>query len=61
MRRRDFIQALVGSSIASPLTAWAQQSGHIRLIGVLINGPANDPEMQASLIALKKGLGRYRD
>jgi putative ABC transport system substrate-binding protein len=56
MRRRDFIQTIVGSSIASPLTAWAQQSGHIRLIGVLINGPENDPEMQASLIALKQEL-----
>jgi putative ABC transport system substrate-binding protein len=58
MRRRDFIQAIVGSSIASPLTAWAQQSRHIRLIGVLINGPENDPEMQASLIALKQELER---
>jgi ABC-type uncharacterized transport system substrate-binding protein len=58
MRRRDFIQAIVGSSIASPLTARAQQSGRIRLIGVLINSPENDPEMQASLIALKQELDR---
>jgi putative tryptophan/tyrosine transport system substrate-binding protein len=58
MRRRDFIQAIVGSAIASPLTAWAQQSGRIRLIGVLINAPENDPEMQASLIALKQELER---
>jgi putative tryptophan/tyrosine transport system substrate-binding protein len=58
MRRRDFIQAIVGSSIGSPLTAWAQQSGRIRLIGVLINAPENDPETQASLIALKQELER---
>ena len=58
MRRRDFIQATVGSSIASPLTARAQQSGRIRLIGVLINSPENDPEMQASLTALKQELER---
>ena len=58
MRRRDFIQAIVGSSIASPLTAWAQQSGRTRLIGVLINGLENDPEMQASLIAFKQELER---
>jgi hypothetical protein len=58
MRRRDFIQAIVGSSIASPLTAWAQQSGRIRLIGVLINAPENDPETQASPIALKQELER---
>ena len=58
MRRRDFIQAIVGSSIASPFTASAQQSGRIRLIGVLINGVENDPEMQASLNALKQELQR---
>jgi len=58
MRRRDFIQAIVGSSIASPITAWAQQSGRTRLIGVLINGLENDPEMQASLIAFKQELER---
>jgi putative ABC transport system substrate-binding protein len=58
MRRRDFIQAIVGSSIASPLTARAQQTGRIRFIGVLINGPENDPEMQAFLIALKQELER---
>jgi putative ABC transport system substrate-binding protein len=58
MRRRDFIQAIVGSSIASPLTARAQQSGRIRIIGVLVNAPENDPEMQASLIALKQELER---
>ena len=58
MRRRDFIQAIVGSPIASPLTAWAQQSGRTRLIGVLINGLENDPEMQASLIAFKQELER---
>src|SRR5262249_11901207 len=58
MRRRDFIQAIVGSSIALPFTARAQQSGRIRLIGVLINAPENDPEMQASLTALKQKLKR---
>ena len=58
MRRRDLIQAIVGSSIGSPITAWAQQSGRTRLIGVLINGLENDPEMQASLIAFKQELER---
>src|ERR1700752_1088142 len=58
MRRRDFIQAIVGSSIPSPLTAQAQQSGRIRLIGVLINGLESDEEMQASLMALKQELER---
>jgi ABC-type uncharacterized transport system substrate-binding protein len=58
MRRRDFIQAIVGSSIASPLNVWAQQSSRGRLIGVLINGRENDSELQAALVAFKQALER---
>src|SRR6516165_6065258 len=58
MRRRDFIRAIACSTTAWPFTAGAQQSSRIRLIGVLINAPENDPEMQASLIALKQELER---
>jgi putative tryptophan/tyrosine transport system substrate-binding protein len=58
MRRRDFIRAIAYSTTAWPFTARTQQLGRIRLIGVLINGPENDPEMQASLIALKQELER---
>jgi putative ABC transport system substrate-binding protein len=58
MRRRDFIRAIAYSTIAWPLTALAQQSGRSRLIGVLINGRENDPEMQASLVAFKQALKR---
>jgi putative tryptophan/tyrosine transport system substrate-binding protein len=58
MRRRNFIRAIAYSTTAWPFTARTQQLGRIRLIGVLINGPENDPEMQASLIALKQELER---
>jgi putative tryptophan/tyrosine transport system substrate-binding protein len=58
MRRRDFIRAIAYSTTAWPFTALAQQSGRSRLIGVLINGRENDPEMQASLVAFKQALER---
>jgi ABC-type uncharacterized transport system substrate-binding protein len=58
MRRRDFIRAIAYSTTAWPFTAGAQQSSRSRLIGVLINNPENDPEMQAPLNALKQELER---
>ena len=58
MRRRDFIRAIAYSTTAWPFTALAQQSGRSRLIGVLINNPESDPEMQASLVAFKQELER---
>jgi ABC-type uncharacterized transport system substrate-binding protein len=58
MRRRDFITAIAYSTTAWPFTASAQQSSRSRLIGVLINGLENDPEMQASLVAFKQALER---
>jgi putative tryptophan/tyrosine transport system substrate-binding protein len=58
MRRRDFIRAIAYSTTAWPFTALAQQSGRSRLIGVLIYGRENDPEMQASLVVFKQALER---
>jgi ABC-type uncharacterized transport system substrate-binding protein len=58
MRRRDFINAIAVSAAGWPFAAHAQQSGRSRLIGVLINGRENDPEMQAFLVAFKQALER---
>jgi putative tryptophan/tyrosine transport system substrate-binding protein len=54
MRRRDFIKAVAGSSVAWPLTARAQQSE--RRIGVLSNAAESDPEAQSMIAALHQAL-----
>jgi putative ABC transport system substrate-binding protein len=56
MRRRDFIRAVAGSTIAWPLSTRAQQGGLLRRIGVLLNRTADDPEGQATLAAFQQGL-----
>ena len=56
MRRRDFIQGIVGSGIAWPLAVHAQQPDKMRRIGVLMNLAADDPEGQARFTVLVQGL-----
>src|SRR5215510_2932724 len=53
--RRQSI-TLLGGAAAWPLAARGQQAERIRLIGVLLNTAANDPEGQARIAAFRQGL-----
>src|SRR6516165_6402842 len=56
MRRRDFIKAIVGSPVAWPLAARAQQLDQMRLIGVLMGYTESDRAAQSWLAAFRGGL-----
>jgi len=56
MRRREFLNVLGGVAAAWPVVGRAQQSDRPRRIGVMVNGAASDPEMQARVLAFKRGL-----
>jgi putative ABC transport system substrate-binding protein len=55
MRRREFI-ALFGGAAVWPLTARAQQSNRLRLVGVLLAMAPSDPEAQLRVKAFEAGL-----
>ena len=55
MRRREFIAGL-GSAVAWPAVAQAQQSDRVRRIGVLMPGNENDPVWKPRVTALTQAL-----
>jgi putative ABC transport system substrate-binding protein len=57
MRRREFI-TLLGGSVAWPLTAQAQQSERMRLIGVLMAYAESDSIAQSWLAAFRAALAK---
>ena len=55
VRRREFIVALGGATVARPLAARAQQ-GKIRRVGALLPVAADDAEFQVRLAAFQQEL-----
>jgi len=58
MKRRHLITLLGGSVLAWPLAPRAQQSEHMRQIGVLMAFPENDPEAQSWAAGFREELGK---
>jgi putative ABC transport system substrate-binding protein len=55
MRRREFIELIIGASVAWPLAAPAQEQ-RLRRIGILTGLSADDPEATARLAIFRKAL-----
>jgi ABC-type uncharacterized transport system substrate-binding protein len=55
IRRREFIGLLGGAAVAWPLAVRARQD-RVKLVGVLMFSPENNPEIQARLAAFLQGL-----
>ena len=55
MKRRDFI-ILAGGVVTWPLAVWAQESGRVRRVGVLLPGATDDAEYLDRVAAFRERL-----
>src|SRR5262245_5484440 len=59
MKRRHFIAGLGSATVASPLTARAQQAERIRRIGVLMLYAESDPAGQSRSVVFRQELEKF--
>ena len=56
MKRRDFIKFVAGSTAIWSFAARAQQSDHVRRVGILMGYPEHEQEGQAYVASFRDGL-----
>jgi hypothetical protein len=56
MKRRELITLVSGAAVAWPLAGWAQPSGRMRRIGILMHLASDDADAQSRNAAFLQGL-----
>jgi putative tryptophan/tyrosine transport system substrate-binding protein len=56
MKRRDFVTLVGGAAASWPLAAYAQRTGGMRKVGVLLAGVESNPDSQVRIAAFRRGF-----
>jgi putative tryptophan/tyrosine transport system substrate-binding protein len=56
MKRREFVTLVGGAAASWPLAAYAQRTGGMRKVGVLLASVESDPDSQVRIAAFRRGF-----